>query len=170
MTTAPRVYTDTEIAYIRGLNCDTLSSEAKTRCLDIKKATLSQPPTATGNTLQKPVKSETENDDRHLSVPPVKLEAGSDDRHPLGSQSGTTLPKPPKPPIGSGAVAEHPMEGIGMAIGKLTPADRDTLVKMIREYLVSKGVDLAGFADKKDAIKDMKKETKTEIKEVKKEA
>ncbi len=39
----PHVYTETEIAYIRGLNCDTFTeAAAKTRCLDIKKMALSQ--------------------------------------------------------------------------------------------------------------------------------
>ncbi len=62
------------------------------------------------------------------------------------------------------------MEGIGMAIGKLSPADRDALIKMIREYLTAKGVNLTEFADKKDEVKEVKNETKIEIKEVKKEA
>ena len=57
-----------------------------------------------------------------------------------------------------------------MAIGRLSPADRDTLIKMIREYLTSKGIDLAGFADKKDEIKEVKKEIKTDNKEMKQEA
>ena len=172
-TTVPRVYTDTEIAYIRGINCDTFAADARARCLDIKKSALSQATTATGNTLPPPIHTKSGSDANHPQMPPPGSQTGSDDRHtqmsPV-SNSGTLATKPPKPPMGSGAVAEHPMEGIGMAIGKLTPADREALIKMIREYLVSKGVDLAGFADKKDAIKDMKKETKTEIKEVKKEA
>ena len=132
-TTAPLLYSETEIAYIRGMSCDTFTEvAAKTRCLDIKKSALSQATTATGNTLTQPVKSQT----------------GSEDHHPLVSQSGTVTPKPPKAPMGTGAMMgsgadmEHQIQGLGMAIGKLTPTDRDTLIKMIREYLTTKGLTL----------------------------
>ena len=170
---APRVYTDTEITYIRGLNCDTLTTDAKARCLDIKKAALSQVTTITRDTLPPPVRTESGTDDRHPQMPPPGSQTGSDDRHPPMdpvSNSGTLAPKPPKPPMGSGTEMDHPTEGIGMAIGKLSPTDRDALLKMIREYLTAKGVNLTEFADKKDEVKEVKKESKTEIKEVKKEA
>ena len=147
ISSSPRVYTETEIAYIRGLNCDTLTTDAKARCLDIKKAALSQLNTATGNTLEKPVRSQTDNEDRHLPVPPVKSETGSDDHRPLVSKSGTTLPKPQ---MGTGTDMEHQIKGIGMAIGKLTPTDREALIKMIREYLTAKGITLGAPEVKKD--------------------
>ena len=90
-----------------------------------------------------------------MVLPPAKSET-NDDHHPLTSESGTTIAKPPKPPMGTGAVmgsgtdTEHQIQGIGMAIGKLTPTDRDALIKMIREYLVSKGITLGAPEVKKD--------------------
>ena len=128
-TTIPTSYSEAQLAYIRGINCDTFTEVAeKTRCIEIKKMTLSQTLSGTSNILP----------------PPVKSEIKDSDRHTLASQSGTTLPKPPKPPMGTGANMgngsdmEHQIQGIGMAIGKLTPTDRDALIKMIREYLTAK--------------------------------
>lgn len=56
--------------------------------------------------------------------------------------SGTKLEKDPKrlPPVGSGAIMETEMKNLFMAIGKLTPVQRAELMKMIRNYLESKGV------------------------------
>ena len=95
-STSPRVYTATEIAYIRGINCDTFTSTEKTRCLEIKKAALSQSQSGT----------------IALPKPPEKTHSGSEMEHPKPpvSNSGTTLPKPPKPPMGSGADMEHEMK------------------------------------------------------------
>jgi hypothetical protein len=47
-----------------------------------------------------------------------------------------------------------------MAIGALSPADRATLVKMIKDYLLSKGVDPAKYTEKRDEIKEIRKELK----------
>lgn len=88
--TAPRVYTQTEIAYIRGINCDTVSASEQAHCMEIKKAALAQSQSGT-TTLPKP---------------PEKTHSGSEMDHPKPpvSNSGTTLPKPPKPPMGTGAI------------------------------------------------------------------
>ncbi len=169
---APRIYSETEIAYIRGINCDTFTSDAKAQCLDIKKSTLSQSTTAAGNTPSQPVRSQSGSEDRHLPVPlvksgtgsedrrlpvpPVRSQSGDEDRETLVSQSGTTPTKPAKPPMGTGAMMEsgadkeHQIQGLGMAISRLTPTDRDTLVKMIREYLTSKGLTLGAPEVKKN--------------------
>jgi pyruvate/oxaloacetate carboxyltransferase len=70
----------------------------------------------------------------------------------------------------SDAEMSHPLEGIAMAIAQLSPTDRETLVKMIREYLTSKGVDLTKYAEKREEIRDIKKETRDDTKEIKKES
>lgn len=84
---------------------------------------------------------------------------------PPVSQSGTTMPMP-KPPMGSGATGENPGQGLMLAIGKLSSTDRETLMKTIREYLTSKGIDLAQIAEKREEIKDIKKETRETIKDI----
>lgn len=53
-----------------------------------------------------------------------------------------------------------------LAIGALSPADRATLVKMIQDYLVSKGIDPAKYAEKREEMKDIRKETHQEIKDI----
>jgi hypothetical protein len=102
-TTAPRVYTATEIAYIRGINCDTFTGADKTRCLEIKKAALSQ--SQTGTTLPPPPR-ETQSGAMDMHRSPEHTQSGSEMEHPRPpvSESGTTLPKPPKPPMGTGAI------------------------------------------------------------------
>lgn len=52
--------------------------------------------------------------------------------------------------MGTGTDMEDPMHNLSMAIGRLTPTDRDTLIKMIREYLTSKGLTLGAPEVKKD--------------------
>ena len=97
----------------------------------------------------------------------------SDDmHHPSRDGSGSTMPRPPKPPMGSGAMMGSGMErdgkGLMLAIGALSPTDRQALMKMIRDYLVSKGIDLTKYAEKRDEMKDMKKDMHEEVKEMKK--
>lgn len=52
-----------------------------------------------------------------------------------------------------------------MAMDKLTPADKATLVKMIRDYLTSKGITLPPV---RQEIKEVRKEMKEEIKDIRK--
>ena len=70
---------------------------------------------------------------------------------------------------------ERDTRGLMLAIGALSPADRATLVKMIRDYLISKGIDPAKYADKgwdgtikggKAEISEIKKDTREEIKDM----
>jgi hypothetical protein len=102
-TTALHVYTQTEIAYIRGINCDTFTETEKTRCLEIKKAALSQ--SQTGTTLPPPPR-ETQSGATDMHRSPEHTQSGSEMEHqkPPVSNSGTALPKPPKPPMGTGAI------------------------------------------------------------------
>jgi hypothetical protein len=69
---------------------------------------------------------------------------------------------------GSGSMTERETKGLMLAIGALSPADRATLVKMIRDYLVSKGVDPAKYAEKREEIKEVRKEGHGEIKDMRK--
>jgi hypothetical protein len=172
-TSTARIYNQVEISYIQGLNCDTFTeAAAKTRCLEIKKQVAIQSPvTGMGPVLPPPpppARTESGSDDRRPPMPPMESQTGSDNHHmmpPPVSQSGTTMPMP-KPPMGSGAEMNNPGQGLMLAIGKLSPTDRETLVKMIREYLTSKGIDLAQFAEKREEIKDIKKETRETIKDI----
>ncbi len=58
--------------------------------------------------------------------------------------------------------AKDELHGLHLALGKLSPADRAELVKMIRNYLASKGVALPTAP-----AKELKKEIKEERKEIK---
>jgi hypothetical protein len=82
------------------------------------------------------------------------------------NSGSATLPKPPKLPMGSGAEMNNAGQGLMLAIGHLSLADREILVKMIREYLTTKGIDLSKYAEKREEIKEVKKEARTEIKEI----
>ena len=64
---------------------------------------------------------------------------------------------------------ERDTRGLMLAIGALSPADRATLVKMIRDYLISKGIDPAKYAEKRDEMHDMKREDREEIRDIKKD-
>lgn len=56
------------------------------------------------------------------------------------------------PLVWTGAVREAEMKSLGMAIGKLTPTQRMELMKMIRNYLESKGVKNQNPEDKKNPV------------------
>lgn len=64
---------------------------------------------------------------------------------------------------------EKKWKGLHLAMGQLSPADHATLVKMIQDYLASKGIDPAKYTEKRDEIKEVRKETRVEIKEGKEE-
>ena len=83
--------------------------------------------------------------------------------------TGTTQSGVVRPPMGTGAMMERELKGLHLAIGQLSPADREALVKMIKDYLVSKGIDPAKYAEKREEIKDAKKEMKDKIKDMRKE-
>ena len=71
--------------------------------------------------------------------------------------------------VHSGMHMEHETKGLMLAIGALSPADRTILVKMIKDYLLSKGVDPAKYAEKREDIKDMKREMHDDAKEMRKD-
>lgn len=68
--------------------------------------------------------------------------------------------------MGSGEMMNNEMKGLHMAIRQLSPADHIALVKMIKEYLVSKGIDPAKYADMRDDIKELRKDVRTEVKDM----
>ena len=53
-------------------------------------------------------------------------------------------------------------------MGQLSATDRATLITMIREFLISKGVDPAKFAEKREEIQAIREETRDAIQEAKK--
>ena len=55
-------------------------------------------------------------------------------------------------------------------MGQLSVADRAALVKMIKDYLLSKGIDPAKYAEKRDEIKEIRKDTREDVKEMRKKA
>ncbi len=72
--------------------------------------------------------------------------------------------------MGSGNHMNHEMKGLHMAMKQLSVADHIALMKMIKEYLISKGVDPEKYAEMREEIKEIKKETREDIKEVRKTA
>jgi hypothetical protein len=65
------------------------------------------------------------------------------------------------------------MKALHLSIGKLSPTDRAGLVKMITDYLTSKGIAIPKaklMKETKNEIKEMKKKTREEIKEMRKKA
>lgn len=74
--------------------------------------------------------------------------------------------------IGSGTMMGSGMnqesKGLMLAIGTLSPTDRETLLKMIKDYLVSKGIDPAKYAEKRDEIREIRQEGREEIRDIKK--
>jgi hypothetical protein len=81
--------------------------------------------------------------------------------------TGTTQSGVVRPPMGTGAMMERELKGLHLAIGQLSPADREALVKMIKDYLVSKGIDPAKYAEKREEIKDAKKKLKEKNEDLK---
>jgi hypothetical protein len=70
---------------------------------------------------------------------------------------------PPK--MGSGMMMNNELQGLHMAMGKLSSADKATLVTMIKNYLISKGIALpATTPDIRKEIKELRKDTREEIK------
>ncbi len=67
------------------------------------------------------------------------------------------------------SMMEHEMKGLHMAMKQLSPADHATLMKMMNDYLLSKGIDPAKYAEMRDEIKDMRQENRTEMKDMRKQ-
>ncbi len=86
-----------------------------------------------------------------------------------GSMMGSGMVRPTKPPMGSGSMMGHEMKSLHMAVQQLSPTDHAALMKMIKEYLVSKGIDPAKYADMRDEIREVKQESREEMKEMRKD-
>ena len=103
-----------------------------------------------------------------LALTPILAFADTSTSTVTTTATGTTQTGVVHPPMWSGAMMEQETKGLILAMGQLAPADRATLVKMIKDYLVSKGIDPAKYAEKRDEIKEVRKETRVEIKETRK--
>lgn len=150
----PRQFSASELVYIKNINCDTFTGNSKTYCLSIKSQAAAQSGN-TGTTLpanpMKPV-------DQTGSVnPPPSWHERDRDRD---TQTGTTLPKPP-----TQTGSEESFRGLSEGIGKLSPADRETLTKIIRDFLLSKGITIEVKKDMKKEIKEIRDTAKKEIKD-----
>lgn len=62
------------------------------------------------------------------------------------------------------------LQGLHMAMGKLSSADKATLITMIKEYLKSKGVTVEAVKEVRKEIKEARKDAHEEIKEIRKDA
>lgn len=71
-----------------------------------------------------------------------------------------------KPPMGTGAMMNGEIQSLHMAMGKLSSTDKETLIKMIKDFLTSKGISITPPA--RQEIKEIRKEAKEEIKEIRK--
>ena len=153
----PPPMTQAQLEYLAKVNCDDFTGDAKNYCLEKKRQAavmqtmLSGSGTGSGTMLPPPPREDRDSKDRP---------------RPPRDGSGTMMP-PPRD--GSGASIERDGKGLMLAIGQLSPADREALIKMIKDYLVSKGIDPAKYAEKRHEIKDMKKEMKEKMKDMRKE-
>ena len=152
----PPPMTQAQLEYLAKVNCDDFTGDAKNYCLEKKRQAavmqtmLSGSGTGSGTMLPPPPREDRDSKDRP---------------RPPRDGSGTMMP-PPRD--GSGASMERDGKGLMLAIGQLSPADREALIKMIKDYLVSKGIDPAKYAEKRDEIKDMKKDMRDEAKDMRK--
>jgi hypothetical protein len=70
--------------------------------------------------------------------------------------------------MGSRTMMENDSKWLMFAVGALSPADRATLVKLIRDYLVSKGIDPTKYAEKRDDINEIRQEGRDEMMDIRK--
>lgn len=156
-----------QMEYIMKINCDDFTGDAKNYCLEKKRqATLMQgmlAGTTSGTGVALPPPPREDRDGRDMSRPP-RDGSGTMMPKPPKDGSGMMMPRPPRD--GSGVNLERDSKGLMLAIGQLSPADRETLVKMIKDYLASKGIDPAKYAEMRDEKKDMKKDTREAVKDM----
>ena len=67
------------------------------------------------------------------------------------------------PPTLTGS--EENFRGLSEGIGKLSPADREALTKIIRDFLLSKGITIEAKKEMKKEIKEIRDTAKKEIKD-----
>lgn len=102
-----------------------------------------------------------------LALPLLSVSADTSSSTTAGTGT-TTQTGVVRPPMGSGAMIERELKSLHMAMAQLSPADREALVKMIKDYLVSKGIDPVKYAEKRDEIKELRKDTREDVKEMRK--
>lgn len=145
----------TQMEYIMKVNCDDYTGDAKNYCLEKKRqATL----------MQSMLAGTSNGTGVALPPPPREKREWRDMSRSPRDGSGTMIPRPPRD--ASGANLEKDTKGLMLAIGALSPADRETLIKMIKDYLVSKGVDPVKYAEKRDEIKEVRKDTREAVKDM----
>lgn len=149
-----RQFSASELVYIKNINCDTFTGNSKTYCLSIKAQAAIQSG-ITGSTL--PANPNTPVYQTGSGNPPPPWHERD---HEENAQSGTTLPRP-RTQTGS----EENFRGLSEGIGKLSPADREALAKIIRDFLLSKGVTIEARKEMRQEIKEIRDTTKKEIKE-----
>lgn len=141
------VLTSDQINYIMKLNCDTFTGDNKNLCIS-KKMQAHKQLEQNGWGTQNP----------SLNTPPATQETKRDMQPPVGDNSGGIRPprevgEPPRPPrdgTGTHDVRDQnppsdqnpPHDSIGQAVQKLSPADREELMKLIRSFLESKGIQI----------------------------
>ncbi len=75
-----------------------------------------------------------------------------------------------QPPKGYGSAGDNELAGLIMAINQLSPTDRATIIKTIKEYLISKGIDPTKYAEIRKEINETRKQTQEELNEMRKKA
>jgi hypothetical protein len=70
--------------------------------------------------------------------------------------------------MSSGATMENETKWLMLAIRALSPADRATLMKMVRDYLVSKGIDPTKYAEERDEINEIRQDGHDDIMDMRK--
>ena len=150
----PRQFSASELVYIKNINCDTFTGNSKTYCLSIK----AQAAIQSGNTGSiLPTNPNTPVYQTGSGNPPPSWH-GRD--HEKNVQSGAILPKP-RTQTGS----EENFRGLSEGIGKLSPTDREALAKIIRDFLLSKGITIEARKEMRQEIKEIRDTAKKEIKE-----
>lgn len=73
-----------------------------------------------------------------------------------------------KPPMGTGADMEKSMNGLHLAMGQLSQSDGEALMKMIREYLASKGIVMPAYQEVREMhqeVRQMRQDAKEDMKQ-----
>ncbi|MBP6981921.1 hypothetical protein KBB25_04070 [Candidatus Gracilibacteria bacterium] len=150
----PRQFSASELVYIKNINCDTFTGNSKTYCLSIKAQAAAQSGN-TGTTL--PVNPNTPTYQTGSENPPP---SGYERDHEKYIQTGAILPKPP-----TLTGSEENFRRLSEGIGKLSPADREALTKIIRDFLLSKGITIEAKKEMKKEIKEIRDTAKKELKD-----
>lgn len=152
------VFTNTEISYIQWVNCDSFSGSSHDYCISLKtKVSAQLSNTGIGLTSSSSIWTQSGKTWSGSEYP--KYPHHDENHGTWNTWSGTTTPHTPS---GSGNIN---IGNISEAIAKLSSTDRDTLVKIIHDYLTSKGITISDVKTIKQDIKDTRQEVKWEIKD-----